>query len=69
MKEREIDITPEQETAGFVSIHPTSVPLNIARPSHAGDTCPKCGKGKLDYDGMLNLSCLECGYSLGGCFT
>jgi hypothetical protein len=35
----------------------------------AGDTCPHCRKGKLDYDGLLNLACPQCGYSLGGCFT
>ena len=36
---------------------------------HAGDTCPRCRKGILDYDGLLNLTCPQCGYSLGGCFT
>jgi hypothetical protein len=36
---------------------------------HAGDTCPRCRKGVLDYDGLLNLACPLCGYSLGGCFT
>ncbi len=35
----------------------------------AGDVCPSCGKGQLDYDGMLYLTCPSCGYSLGGCFT
>ena len=35
----------------------------------AGDLCPACAKGRLDYDGMLNLSCVECGFSLAGCFT
>lgn len=34
-----------------------------------GDVCPKCGKGRLDYDGLVNLSCSSCGYALGGCFT
>jgi hypothetical protein len=34
-----------------------------------GDECPQCGQGKLDYNGMLNLSCEHCGYSIGGCFT
>lgn len=36
---------------------------------HAGDACPRCRKGILDYDGLLNLACPQCGYSLGGCFT
>jgi len=35
----------------------------------AGALCPACAKGKLDYDGLLNLSCEECGFSLAGCFT
>ena len=34
-----------------------------------GDLCPACGEGVLDYDGMLNLGCPECGFSLSGCFT
>lgn len=34
-----------------------------------GDSCPNCEQGILDYDGMLNLSCQECGFSLAGCFT
>jgi hypothetical protein len=35
----------------------------------AGDVCPRCGRGVLDYDGLLNLACPECGYSISGCFT
>jgi ribosomal protein S27AE len=34
-----------------------------------GKLCPKCKKGKFDYDGMLNLVCSNCGYTSGGCFT
>lgn len=34
-----------------------------------GDLCPQCKQGRLDYDGLLNLSCDRCGYTLGGCFT
>jgi len=34
-----------------------------------GSICPKCKKGKFDYDGMLNLVCSNCGYTSGGCFT
>jgi len=34
-----------------------------------GDTCPVCKEGRLDYDGLLNLACTQCGYSLAGCFT
>jgi hypothetical protein len=35
----------------------------------AGSPCPQCRRGVLDYDGLLNLSCDECGYSLAGCFS
>jgi hypothetical protein len=34
----------------------------------SGDLCPGCGKTELDYDGLLNLSCSECGFAVsGGC--
>jgi len=37
---------------------------------HAGDVCPRCEAGILDFDGLLNLSCPACGYSAeGGCHT
>lgn len=31
-----------------------------------GDLCPRCSVGKMDYDGLLNLACSYCGYSLSG---
>jgi len=34
-----------------------------------GAPCPKCGKGKLEYNGMLNLACPICGYENVGGFT
>ena len=34
-----------------------------------GAVCPFCNHGILDYDGMLNLVCPTCGYTVGGCFT
>ncbi|MGB9673311.1 MAG: hypothetical protein ACPL3P_04170 [Anaerolineales bacterium] len=40
-----------------------------SKPLKAGDVCPKCGKGKLDYDGTLSLTCPVCGYKETGCFT
>lgn len=33
------------------------------------DLCPKCQQGHLDYDGLLNLCCDQCGFILTGCFT
>ena len=35
----------------------------------AGDLCPRCGQARLDYDGLLNLACPQCGPVAGGCFT
>ena len=35
----------------------------------AGDLCPRCQEEHMDYDGLLNLACPKCGYTLGGCFT
>lgn len=31
--------------------------------------CPKCKTGKIDYDGLLNVVCRQCGYTSAGCFT
>jgi hypothetical protein len=44
---------------------------NEALPSgfRVGDLCPVCLVGHLAYNGMLNLQCDECSYTLGGCFT
>ena len=43
-----------------------------ARSGHlrAGDLCPNCREQRLDYDGLLNLSCPRCGTldgAWGGC--
>ncbi len=35
----------------------------------AGDMCPFCHVGRMDYDGLLNLVCPLCGYTHAGCFT
>lgn len=37
----------------------------------AGDICPRCHEGRLDYDGTLNLFCPACGekFNSGGAFT
>jgi hypothetical protein len=32
----------------------------------AGDVCPACGVGKIDYDGTLNLICAHCGWRASG---
>lgn len=40
-----------------------------AEPPRAGSLCPECGRGRLDYDGLLVLRCPVCDFSEGGCFT
>jgi uncharacterized protein (DUF983 family) len=42
---------------------PGSVPTVRAR---SGDRCPACGQGKLDYNGLLELACPDCGYVVSG---
>ncbi|MCC6957229.1 MAG: hypothetical protein IT316_10595 [Anaerolineales bacterium] len=42
----------------------------LAAPLRAGQTCPACGRAELEYDGLLNLVCPQCGFSGGaGCHT
>lgn len=36
----------------------------------SGDLCPQCQSERLDYDGLLNLTCPKCGFTPGGgCFS
>ena len=44
-------------------------PISLQQELRAGDTCPKCKCYLLDYDGLLNLACPECGIAGSGCFT
>jgi hypothetical protein len=39
------------------------------RELRAGDLCPVCQQERLEYDGLLNLSCPHCGAAASGCFT
>jgi uncharacterized protein (DUF983 family) len=44
-------------------------PPELPVPPRRGDSCPRCARGRLDYDGLLNLACAACGFTLAGCFT
>ncbi len=48
---------------------PAEPEICTLRPPRSGDPCPRCGKGKLDYNGLLELECTACGYrySSGAC--
>ena len=65
-------MTPLPEVMGEpAAISPEREALPCARPLRSGDACPGCGTGRMDYDGLLNLVCPECGYTPGneGAFT
>jgi hypothetical protein len=66
-----------QEKKSFLAWPPSVADENAIGPTmwvsmarlRAGDLCPICRKEALDYDGLLNLACPQCGYAMGGCFT
>ena len=41
------------------------VASSAASPLRKGETCPQCGEGKLDYNGLLQLECPACGFVSG----
>lgn len=43
--------------------------LLIPHDLNEGDLCPLCGKGRLSYNGLLNLVCDQCGFELCGAHT
>ena len=56
-------ITPPPITSPRPGLPPPSQELR------SGALCPRCHLGRLDYNGLLELACPECGYTLAGCFT
>lgn len=60
--------TERKETLLILNIPTEGKPVLASEP-RPGDNCPQCKAGTIDYDGMLNLSCEKCGFSLAGCFT
>jgi predicted RNA-binding Zn-ribbon protein involved in translation (DUF1610 family) len=43
--------------------------LNLAKRLLPGMPCPRCGKGIVDYDGLLQLVCPVCGLKETGAVT
>lgn len=68
-----LENNPHQPNLDLVLTLPADDPLSqadkVPKELRAGDLCPTCRAGRLDYDGLLNLSCPHCGYALAGCFT
>ena len=42
---------------------PAPQPEAPVRPLRAGETCPRCGQGRLDYNGVLALACDRCDFA------
>ena len=38
----------------------------VVVPHRRGDLCPVCKAEKLDYNGLLQLECPQCGFTEGG---
>ncbi len=41
---------------------PNAARTESREPSRQGSLCPQCGRGDLDYNGLLELECPVCGY-------
>lgn len=52
---------PYCQAAPKAKVRPSAGKIRL----RAGDLCPNCQGEKLDYDGLLNLSCPKCGYTAG----
>lgn len=63
-----MDGQPEDEDKQLVLEMPEE-DMPVVSELRVGDLCPKCFVGHLDYDGLLNLACPNCGFTVGGCFT
>ncbi len=42
------------------------LPVKASVPLQSGDICPKCKKGRLDYNGVLALECPLCKFTDSG---
>ena len=65
-KPEQVLVTPFAYLLQATAQEKTNTP---ALPGRAGDCCPRCAEGILDFDGLLNLHCPRCHYVLAGCFT
>lgn len=63
----ETDRASQEESKACQEV--SEVPQLCSQPALPGNMCPRCGKGVLDYDGLLVLRCEYCGFSESGGFT
>lgn len=54
--QQEEEIDPDQQF---------NLPGVVAHGLQRGDACPVCGLGRLEFNGLLDLECANCGYSEG----
>lgn len=47
-------------------IEPQTQPEPTRTVMRVSEPCPRCGLGRLDYNGLLELECPVCGYHEGG---
>lgn len=61
---------PDQSKYAKTDNREPAVQWSACQYPQRGSLCPKCGQGILNYNGLLILTCLECGYQApGGAFT
>lgn len=54
----------------FANTHPVSQTPSIESSLIELYTiCPRCGQGKMEYNGLLNLECPVCHFEYGGGYT
>lgn len=61
----DLHFAPKVDKEGIGLVNSAETPSGF----RSGDLCPLCHIGHLDYNGLLNLECDECKFTVGGCFT
>lgn len=64
--QRDTSLVSEKDLPFVAWYKPEVNPVPSFHELRVGDLCPKCQAGHMDYDGVLNLACSECGYALSG---
>ena len=59
-------LEPDHDLPFVARYRPAENWIDPVRELHSGDVCPQCLIGRIDYDGMLNLTCNQCAVILSG---